>query len=93
MSQSLILYLSIGAAVLAVSFLKILLNKKVSNPDSSKYWMTLGKTIDLQIYRFVCSVIIPLLILINIDITKDTVVYIAPILLIAILVSFDKRDA
>lgn len=91
MSQSLIIYLSIGAALLAASFFKITFLNKMKPYRKNKYWMGLGKTIDLKIYALICSIIIPLILIIKVEFRKENIVFLIPIFLIAILSNFERR--
>ncbi len=91
MSQSLITYLSIGAAIWAVSFFKITLLKKAHSDKKPNYWMGLGKTIDLKAYALVCTIIIPLIILVKIEISQENLVFLIPILIIAVLSNFERK--
>ncbi|PIP91215.1 MAG: hypothetical protein COW01_06060 [Bdellovibrionales bacterium CG12_big_fil_rev_8_21_14_0_65_38_15] len=80
-----------GAAILAVSYFKISSYKNISNIIKKKYWMNLGKTVDSRIYKFLCTIVIPLIILIKFEVNNENVFYIIPIIAIAILINIEKR--
>ena len=77
---------------MAVSYFKISSFKNISARAKTKYWMKLGKTIDRNIYTLVCTIIIPLVLLINIEKIRDEYFYIIPIIIAAIILNFQKRE-
>ncbi len=92
MSQSFIIFIIVGAAVLAVSFLFLTNSSKDSAVGKKRYWKNRGKTIRAEFFRFFMIITFPIVILVNYEATK---VYIQVSVLLAamiVLLLFKKKE-